>query len=80
MAFYFDITKNIQFWTRKFPNFFFYAFCQFDFLYTFLVGGNLISKYEQLLILTDVDASTLCNVKVAKIQSGWRKDKYSLDG
>jgi hypothetical protein len=29
----------------------------------FLVGGNRVSKYEQLLILTGIDASTLpCSI------------------
>jgi hypothetical protein len=35
----------------------FYASFQFYFLCIFLVGGNLISKYEH--ILKDIDASTL---------------------
>jgi hypothetical protein len=37
----------------------FYASFQFYFLCIFLVGRNLVSKYEQLLILTGIDASTL---------------------
>jgi hypothetical protein len=52
MIFYFKITKNIQ--KNKF-----YTSFQFYFLYIFLVGGNLVSKYEQLLILIGIDASTL---------------------
>jgi hypothetical protein len=31
----------------------------FYFLYILLVRGNLVSKYEQLLILTGIDGSTL---------------------
>jgi hypothetical protein len=57
--FYFKITKHIQFSTRKFQKNKFYASFQFYFLCIFLVGGNLVSKCEQLLILTGIDASTL---------------------
>jgi hypothetical protein len=60
--FYFKITKNIQICTRKFQKIKFYASFQFYFLCIFLVRGNLVSKYEQLLILTGIDASTLVNV------------------
>jgi hypothetical protein len=59
MIFYFKITKNIQFRTRKFQKNKFYASFQFYFLCIFLVRGNLVSKYEQLLILTGIDASAL---------------------
>jgi hypothetical protein len=64
MIFYFKITKNIQFCTKRFQKNKFYGSFLFYFLYILLVGGNLVSKYEQLLILTDIDASTL--VLVAK--------------
>jgi hypothetical protein len=37
----------------------FYAFFQFYFLCKILVGGNLVSKYEQFLILIGIDTSTL---------------------
>jgi hypothetical protein len=59
MIFYFKIAKNIQFRTRKFQKKKFYASFQFYFLYVSLVGVNLVSKYEQLLILTGIFASTL---------------------
>jgi hypothetical protein len=58
MVFYFEITENIQFLTRKVLIFFCTSF-PFYFLYVFLVNENLVSKYEQLLILTDIDGSTL---------------------
>jgi hypothetical protein len=59
MIFYFKITKNIQFLTRKFRKNNFCASFQFYFLCVFLVSENLVSKYEQLLILTDIVVSTL---------------------
>jgi hypothetical protein len=59
MIFYFKITKHIQFNTRKFQKNKFYASFQFYFLGIFLVRGNLVSKYEQFLILTSIDASSL---------------------
>jgi hypothetical protein len=51
--------KNIQFLTRKFQKNKFYASFQLHFLCIFLVGGNIVSKYEQLLIVTNINASTL---------------------
>jgi hypothetical protein len=68
MVFYFEITKNIQFLTRKFGknNFCaslpFYSLCV-----VLLVNENLVSKYEQLLILTDIDGSTLHGRGGAKV-------------
>jgi hypothetical protein len=59
MVFYFEITKNIQFFTRKFWKNNFCASFPFYILYVFLVSENLVSKYEQLLILTDIDGPTL---------------------
>jgi hypothetical protein len=59
MRFYFKITKNIQFLTRKFQKNKFCASFQFHFICIFLVRGDPISKHEQLLTLTSVDASTL---------------------
>jgi hypothetical protein len=59
MIFYYKITKNIEFRTRNFQKNKFYASFQFYLLYIFLVGGNLVSKYEQLLILMNIDASIL---------------------
>jgi len=29
-------------------------------MYVFLITGDLVSKHEQFLILTDIDTSTLC--------------------
>jgi hypothetical protein len=46
MIFNFKITKNIQFLLRKFKNNKFYASFQFYLIHIFLIGGNLISKYE----------------------------------
>jgi hypothetical protein len=57
MVFNFEIIENIQFLTGTFQKNKFYASFQFYFLCIFLVGGNLISKYEH--ILKDIDASTL---------------------
>jgi hypothetical protein len=70
MIFYFKITKNIQ--KNKF-----YASFQFYFLSTFLVGGNLVSKYEQLLILTGIDASTLpvCKGNNGRQEMGYGKQE-----
>jgi hypothetical protein len=63
MIFYFKIAKYIQFRTRKFQKKKFYVFFQFYFLYISLVGVNLVSKYEQLLILTGIFASALLPTK-----------------
>jgi hypothetical protein len=59
MIFYFKIIENIQFLTRKFQKNKFCASFQFYFMCVFLIIGDLVSKYEQLLILTSIDASTL---------------------
>jgi hypothetical protein len=66
MIFYFKITKNIQSYIRKFQKNKFYVSFQFYFFYIFLVGKNLVSKYEQLLILTGIDASTIVGVRVSE--------------
>ena len=50
-----EITKTIQFLTRKFLKTNFFASFPIYFLFLFLVNENLASKYEQLLILTDID-------------------------
>jgi hypothetical protein len=63
MIFYFKIIENIQFLTRKLPKKKCYASFHFYFLCIFLVGRNLVSKYEQLLILTNIDVSTLCEIQ-----------------
>jgi hypothetical protein len=52
--------KNIQFLTRKFQKNKFYASFQFYFMYVLLVKGDIVSKHEQLLILTYIDTSILC--------------------
>jgi hypothetical protein len=66
MIFYFKNTKNIQSYIRKFQKNKFYVSFQFHFFYIFLVGKNLVSKYEQLLILTGIDASTIVGVRVSE--------------
>jgi hypothetical protein len=66
MIFYFKNTKNIQSYIRKFQKNKFYVSFQFYFFYIFLVGKNLVSKYEQLLILTGIDASTIVGVRVSE--------------
>jgi hypothetical protein len=43
----------------KFQKIKFCASSQFYFICIFLVRGDLVSKHEQLLILTGIDASTL---------------------
>jgi hypothetical protein len=48
-----------DFLARKLIKISFYPSFQFYFLYIFLVGGNLVFKYEQLFILTDTNTSTL---------------------
>ena len=65
MIFYFKITKHIQCNTRKLQKNKFNASFQFYFLCIFL-GENLVSKYEQLLILPGIDASTLVVVVVVE--------------
>jgi hypothetical protein len=56
MVFYFEIIENIHYvFTRKVWKNNFCAYFPFYFLYVFLVSENLVSKYEQLLILTDID-------------------------
>jgi hypothetical protein len=77
ILFYF-ITKNIQFRIRKFQKNIIYASFQFYFLYIFLIGGNLVSKYEQLLILTDIDASTLTLTGMRLYQKGIEQIPVSL--
>jgi hypothetical protein len=59
MIFYFKMIKNIQFLTRKFQKNKFYASFQFYFMYVLLVTGDIVSKHEQLLILTYIDTSIL---------------------
>ena len=44
---------------KKFQKNKYYTSFQFFFLCIFLIGGNLVSKYEQLLILRGINASTL---------------------
>jgi hypothetical protein len=41
----------------------------FYFLYVFLVHEDLVSKYEQLLILTNIDGSTLYCTQGLEIQT-----------
>jgi hypothetical protein len=59
MVFYFEITENIQFITRKFWKNSSYASFPLYFLCVFLVTEKLVSKYEHLLILTNIAVSTL---------------------
>jgi hypothetical protein len=59
--FYFEIIENIQFLTRKFKKINFVLISNFT-LHVFLVVENLVSNYAQLLILTDIDASTLVHL------------------
>ena len=59
-----EITKDIQFLTRKFWRNNYCASFPFYFLYIFFVNENLVSKYEQLLILMDIAISTLLLAQV----------------
>ena len=64
--------RNIQSLTRKFWKNNFCASFPLYFLCAFLVSESLVSKYEQLLILTDIAISTLC-VAYLKVNHGrWR--------
>jgi hypothetical protein len=71
MIFYFKIIKHIQFLVRKIQKNKFCASFKFYFLCIFLVIGDLVSKHEQLLILTGIDASTLILICGSKIKVTW---------
>jgi hypothetical protein len=58
-TFYFEITKNIPFLTRKIQKNKFCASFPLYFLCVFLVSENLVSSYEQLLISRHIGTSTL---------------------
>jgi hypothetical protein len=55
---FFEIIDYTQFSTKIIWKNNFCAFFQYYFLYVLIVSKNLVSKYEQLLTLTDIVVST----------------------
>ena len=73
MVFYFKIIKVFNFLEENFKIINFMLFFQFYFLYVFSVNENLISKYEQLLILTKYEQLLI----LTDLNCSWEFNIYS---